>query len=388
MNIEDVLNNFHPQSSIFPEALARRPVAGGYWFKRNHPLVDVSGDNHIDYVIDNPKLFNMTLDEIKQIFNDNGETFQNGSALEGKARAEIIKQVTNDGWIRIRHYTKPEYWSIQCDNFSLRKSDIQMFVDDAVMNSAMYPDEELHILGFNDDDKHIYTWKDGGATTFINESKIKESSFSSIIKHIENGSMFSVISACRGRNRVNGWNLENGDISKDEALKLDSDAQKKLKLYLKEHQYGFIEQASVYDGMPEFSLFIPYMPKDEAIELGVVYKQKAIIYKDSKEFGIYYTLDFVDDDNTQHQIGEAGMKFKQNVAKNTMGNSVITFNPEVLKYANSQLMHGSKSQKKQPFAFIAEDVKWYEYHVLERWTGLKAYTEGRKTEYWVEIKLN
>ena len=200
--------------------------------------------------------------------------------------------------------------------------------------------------------------------------------------------MFSVISACRGRNRENGWNIENGDISRGEALKLDSDAQKKLKLYLKEHQYGFIEQASVYDGMPEFSLFIPYMPKDEAIELDVVYKQKAIIYKDSKEFGIYYTLDFVDDDNTQHHIGDAGISFKQTVAKNTKGNSVITFNPEILKYANSQLMHGGKSQEKQPFAFIAEDVKWYEYNVLERWAGLKAHTEGRKTEYWIEINLN
>ena len=113
---------------------------------------------------------------LKQIFSNNDEIFQNGSALEGKARTEIIKQVAKDGWIRIRHYsyTKPEYWSIQCDNFYLRKSDIQIFVDDAIIEGVMYPNEELHILGFDDDDNHIiYTWSEGGATTFLNESKMK-----------------------------------------------------------------------------------------------------------------------------------------------------------------------------------------------------------------------
>jgi hypothetical protein len=360
---------------------------GGYW-AHGTTVYEVSGSHHIQFIVEHPDLFNLTIDEIKSIFNKNGEEFQTAATREGKARKEIIKLVAQDGWIRVRHYIRPrDYWSIQCDRVKLRKENLRDFVNWALDKKVMGYHDEAIILGYEDDYRDLYDFQSGGIQNFLmEESKVKESSYSTIIKHIESGSMFSVVSACRGINRINGWNVDRKEVpSKEEALKLDKDAQDKLKHYLKD-KYGFIEQVSVYDGSPEYSFFIPYMPKEEAIKLGVEFYQKAIIYKDSKEFCIYYTLDFIDDDNNSHHIGEKGMSFAQHVAKNDKGKSVITFDPEVLKYTNSQLLHANKNQRK-PFAFVTEHkIKWYEYHILERWVGLQAYKEGRPTKYWVRIR--
>ena len=388
MNIKDILSDFHSMEYIGPSEFPEATLMGGYW-AHGTTVYEVSGSHHIQFIVEHPDLFNLTIDEIKSIFNKNGEEFQTAATREGKAREEIIKLVAQDGWIRVRHYIKPrDYWSIQCDRVKLRKENLRDFVNWALDKKVMGYHDEAIILGYEDDYRDLYDFQSGGIQNFLmEESKVKESSYSTIIKHIENGTMFSVVSGCRGINKINGWNLDEGksDISKEDALKLDLEAGEKLKLYLKGEGYGYIEQAAVYDNAPEFSYFILGMPLDESIELGKKFNQKSIIHKNTKVFAIFYTKDFVDG-NKEYHIGDKGMSFKQHVAKNALGNSVITFNPEVLQYANSQLLHANKNQRK-PFAFIAEHkIKWYEYHILERWNGLQAYKEGRPTKYWVRIR--
>lgn len=72
------------------------------------------GQNHINAIISNPDKFDLTLDEIKKIY----EKYDEKLGVEGKAREEILKQIVMDGWIRIRRYPN-KFWSI--NTYMLRK---------------------------------------------------------------------------------------------------------------------------------------------------------------------------------------------------------------------------------------------------------------------------
>lgn len=81
----------------------------GYWY-REGKIFDLGANKHIGLICQYPEIFNLSLDFIKKVYNEFGEKI----GFEGKAREVLIKQVSKDGWIRIRHYGRPrDYWSIQ-----------------------------------------------------------------------------------------------------------------------------------------------------------------------------------------------------------------------------------------------------------------------------------
>lgn len=102
---------------------------------------------------------------------------------------------------------------------------------------------------------------------------ISETKLSRIWRFIEEDKYgFGVMSAFRG-----------------EYSRLDNNQRhKELKSLLREKGYGFIELKGGFkeeEGfVEELSLFIPNIPKNLLINLGSMYDQYSVIYKDSKEF--------------------------------------------------------------------------------------------------------
>jgi hypothetical protein len=104
------------------------PVASrnnGYWVY-SEDIFDVSKNTHIQFMIDNPELFGLSLNEIALVYNKYNEKL----GIEARAREDLIKVAAKRGWIRIRHYTRPnEYWSIQCDSIKDREQTIKNFLN-------------------------------------------------------------------------------------------------------------------------------------------------------------------------------------------------------------------------------------------------------------------
>lgn len=142
--------------------------AEAYWV-RGKRIYKTDPEIHITYVINNPERFEITKEYINDIYNKYNENV----GREGKAREEIIKKVSQNGWIRVRHYTRPrDYWSIQFDKFKLREKSIKNFIEKAVLeDNIMRKDAEITLLGYADGYHKTYSWAQGGAMEFIKEHK-------------------------------------------------------------------------------------------------------------------------------------------------------------------------------------------------------------------------
>ncbi|MBT3368592.1 MAG: hypothetical protein HN416_15695 [Nitrospina sp.] len=63
--------------------------------------------SHIRAVIDNPRKFGFTMENIKSLYAEHGELL----GTEGIARRNILLKAVKDGWIRLRWY-RNRYWSV------------------------------------------------------------------------------------------------------------------------------------------------------------------------------------------------------------------------------------------------------------------------------------
>jgi hypothetical protein len=87
--------------------------AVAYWISPKGKILSLStGETHISKVIENPEAFGYTKDIIQDTYDSYKETL--GS--ENQAREEIIKNLLNEGWIRIRN--NDSYYTIQINKLS------------------------------------------------------------------------------------------------------------------------------------------------------------------------------------------------------------------------------------------------------------------------------
>lgn len=358
--------------AIYPEASG----SNGYWYNGTK-ILDVTTNTHINLIIKNPELFGLDETTIDELYAKYGEK----KGTEGKAREEILKLAASNGWIRVRHYSRPyDYWSIQCDSLKLRKDKMKDFCYWAIEHNLMTYHDEVVLLGYNNpNDKEVYRFQQGGVEQLLSESLL-ESPWSRIVSYIMSGSTFAVISAFRKDSPINGWRKTFPKISSNEIAKLDDEAHQKLKNTIKDSKYGWIELKSVYEGQEEKSLFIPYLPKNLALEIGSEFQQQSIIYKNDDFFGIISTMDY-----DSHLKGDIELTFNTTHKPGPNGEDILTFNPNILKYANSQLLHGSKHQKDKAFAFVVEHTQMYELTYLTKYDAVKALQENRNVEVWRKV---
>jgi len=146
--------------------------ATGYWYRKGK-LFDLGAKKHINYIIEYPEKFGLTPEYIKQVYDN----FNEKIGFEGKAREALIKEVSKNGWIRVRHYVRPrDYWSIQYDNYRLRLKDLKGLVEFLMLDKGiMNKDDEIILLGYNDNTQFIYSFMDGGAFKFLQEHTLVKS---------------------------------------------------------------------------------------------------------------------------------------------------------------------------------------------------------------------
>ena len=95
----------------------------GYWLKDNGnniiDIIQIKYTKHIDVVNDNPEKFGLDKSFIQSVYDKYNEPY----GMEGKQREEIILQIYNLGWIRIREY----------DNYNKIKNIIKKFVEEYIV---------------------------------------------------------------------------------------------------------------------------------------------------------------------------------------------------------------------------------------------------------------
>lgn len=157
-----------------PVKLVNRKLTEGgvlhdaYWMKIDD-VYDVDR-SHIRFILDNPEKFEFTKEELRDIYKSYGEKI----GQEGKAREHIIKEAARRGWIRVRHYKKPQdYWSIQFDNYRKRRRSVERFIDYALENLGMNMNDAIAVIGYDDGYVKEYTFMEGGVGEYLVNEKNK-----------------------------------------------------------------------------------------------------------------------------------------------------------------------------------------------------------------------
>lgn len=132
---------------------------GGFWVKGND-IYDLNGRTHIDFIFLKPEKFNYTRDMLADTYKKYGERL----GQEGKAREEIIRDVSKYGFIRVRKYRN--YTSIQFDEYLRRRKVINNFILWAVSENVISENEIIVLIGYDDNFN-----KKGDVKSIISENK-------------------------------------------------------------------------------------------------------------------------------------------------------------------------------------------------------------------------
>ena len=75
---------------------------GAFFISPEGELINVSNTYHIQVITDNPEMFGLSLEQIRDTYMKYNEKMN----IEGQARAEIIMDIVEKGWIHIRKEIK------------------------------------------------------------------------------------------------------------------------------------------------------------------------------------------------------------------------------------------------------------------------------------------
>lgn len=112
-----------------------------YWISSYGEVVEV-GTNHITMVINHPKKFGYTTKKIQDTYDKYDERL----GQEGKAREEIILNLIDHGWIRVRRYDNKGY-SVNISKMTKKVKDILFDWAYKLLNTG--------INGMKEKDKYI-----------------------------------------------------------------------------------------------------------------------------------------------------------------------------------------------------------------------------------------
>ncbi len=83
-----------------------------YWIHPEGEVVNISTDTHISWVIKQPEYFGLTTAAIEECYHRHDERMW----TEGKAREEIILNLLDQGFIRVRLYPN-RHWSVSANKW-------------------------------------------------------------------------------------------------------------------------------------------------------------------------------------------------------------------------------------------------------------------------------
>jgi len=146
----------------------------GYWVKGSK-VWGVTESRHVEFMMEHPDYFDLTIQEIMEMFKVNHETLEHDKVT----REQLILLACKNGWVRVRHYISGQnFWSIQCDKIKLREKNIRDFIEDfALKNKLMGYSAKLMIIGLDSNNEmDIYKPEEGGAMAFLRKVGMEEGS--------------------------------------------------------------------------------------------------------------------------------------------------------------------------------------------------------------------
>lgn len=97
------------------------------WINPDFDILSNGIESHITMVIKNPDYFGVNSDEIEACYEKHGERLR----VEGKAREEIILQLLDKNYIRVRLYPN-KYWSVSAKEWNEHtKNALKVWADQA-----------------------------------------------------------------------------------------------------------------------------------------------------------------------------------------------------------------------------------------------------------------
>lgn len=136
----------------------------GYWYRKGR-VYNVTDDEHVKFILDNPTVFNYSKEELDSFLN----TFPN----QNTAKEKLLELVAKDQWLRIRHWTSViSFWMIGCGNYKESKQDIKDFCCWAIDNKLMKIGQQLTIIGYDGTDE-VFKINEGGIEKFLSENTNK-----------------------------------------------------------------------------------------------------------------------------------------------------------------------------------------------------------------------
>lgn len=84
-------------------------MKSAYWITPENKIIPVP-ITHINCIINNPDLFDVELPHIKQLYGKYDEPL----GFEGRARREIMTEIINRGFIRVRLKPREWEWYMEC----------------------------------------------------------------------------------------------------------------------------------------------------------------------------------------------------------------------------------------------------------------------------------
>jgi len=92
-------------------------LSPSFWISPEGTIIGTDANNHISMITNKPELFNLSKEYIRSVYAKYKEPMDH----EGKAREEIIENILQDGWIRIRKYPRPGYYGVTINFMSPQK---------------------------------------------------------------------------------------------------------------------------------------------------------------------------------------------------------------------------------------------------------------------------
>ena len=137
----------------------------GYWLK-GEEIIQIHG-THIMYVLEHSEMFGTTVEEIKAVYRKHHEPL----GYEGSARWRIMTEAFRMGWIRVRHqaYRNGDRWLFEFSTIRDAVDPIRQFVAEGLHSGLLFADSTIELHGCDDHFFKFYPWREGGASTFLEE---------------------------------------------------------------------------------------------------------------------------------------------------------------------------------------------------------------------------
>ena len=127
-----------------------------YWISPDSEIIPVE-ISHIQKVLQMPEVFGFTREYLEQKYKEHNEKM----ALEGKAREEIMTNLIDKGWVRIRLKSHPDFWIIQVKLYSQQEiKSIKKWVRLMLKNKYVGPQSEIRIYGIDEMKPVIFLFGD------------------------------------------------------------------------------------------------------------------------------------------------------------------------------------------------------------------------------------